>query len=403
MDPLRNPYTPNAGAQPQVMLGRDDQLQSFELLLGRLERGRTEQSMIVTGLRGVGKTALLGQFRKKALAADWVVVEMEMRKHSDHDFRREIALQMRRALFDLSPKARWGDRLKQAAEVLTSFTLSVDESGSITAGMDVSAAEGRADHGNLALDLSDLFVAVGEAAQAQSRGVVLLIDEIQFLATAQLEALITALHKTVQREVPITLVGAGLPQIAELAGEAKSYAERLFKFPAIGSLEEGDARLAFRAPAQDEDADFSDGALELAVEITDGYPYFIQELGYAVWPHATGPTISLEDVRHAVELYEAKLDSSFFRVRLDRSTEMQRTYLRAMADLGPGPQRSADIAERMGRTSPQVAPTRAELIAMGLLYTPEHGLAEFTVPHFDTYMKRAIPQLVVPPVRRRGS
>ncbi|MCX6406295.1 MAG: AAA family ATPase [Propionibacteriales bacterium] len=403
MDPIRNPYTPNAGAQPQVMLGRDDQLTSFELLLGRLARGRTEQSMIVTGLRGVGKTALLGQFRKKALAADWVVVEMEMRKHSDHDFRREIALQMRRALFDLSPKARWSDRIRSAASVLSSFTVTVDESGAITAGMDVSPAEGRADHGNLALDVADLFVALGEAAQAQSRGVVLLIDEIQFLATPQLEALITGLHKTVQREVPITLVGAGLPQIAELAGDAKSYAERLFKLPAIGSLGADDARLAFQAPAQDEGADFTADALDLAVEITEGYPYFIQELGYAIWPHAQGPTIGVDDVRHAVELYEAKLDSSFFRVRLDRSTEMQRTYLRAMADLGPGPQRSADIAERMGRTSPQVAPTRAELISMGLLYTPEHGLAEFTVPHFDAYMKRAVPDLVVPPVRRRKS
>lgn len=401
VDPILNPYTPNAGAQPQVMLGRDDQLASFQLLLGRLQRGRTEQSMIVTGLRGVGKTALLGQFRRTALASNWVVVEMEIRKHADTDFRREVGLHMRRALFDLSPRARWGERMQHAASVLKSFTVTVDESGAITTGLDVKAAEGRADHDDLALDLSDLFVAVGEAAQSASRGVVLLLDEIQFLATAQLEALITALHRTVQREVPITMVGAGLPQIAELAGDAKSYAERLFKFPAIGSLTGPDARLAFRVPAQEEGGDFSDDALELAVQITDGYPYFVQELGYAVWPHADGPMIQVDDVRHAVELYEAKLDSSFFRVRLDRSTAMQRAYLRAMAELGPGPQRSADIAEVMGRTSPQVAPTRAELIAMGLLYTPEHGQAEFTVPHFDRYMKRAIPELEIPPVRRR--
>lgn len=402
MDPLRNPYTPNAGAQPQVMLGRDDQMASFKLLLGRLARGRTEQSMIVTGLRGVGKTALLGQFRRTAMAAEWVVVEMEMRKHDDEAFRREIGLHMRRALFDLSPKARWGDRLRDAAATLRSFTLTIDESGAITAGLDVDAVEGRADHGDLALDLTDLFVAVGEAAQSQERGVVLLLDEIQFLGSRQLEALITALHKTVQREVPITLVGAGLPQIAELAGDAKSYSERLFKFPEIGSLRGDDAREAFKAPAADEGADFTGDALDLAVEITEGYPYFVQELGYAIWPHAEGPVVTAADVRDAVELYQAKLDSSFFRVRLDRSTEMQRAYLRAMAELGPGAQRSADIAERMGRTSPQVAPTRAELISMGLLYTPEHGMAEFTVPHFDKYMKRVIPVLSVPPIRRRG-
>jgi hypothetical protein len=401
MDAVANPYTPNAGAQPQAVVGRDDQLQSFELLLGRIARGRTEQSMIITGLRGVGKTVLLGQFRKKALSSEWVVVEMEVRKHDDAAFRREIGNRMRTALFELSPKANWSDKLSRAASVLKSFSVTVDSAGAITAGLDVEAAAGSADHGDLTLDLTDLLVSIGEAAQSSGRGVVLLLDEVQFLSKPQLEALIAAIHKTVQREVPITLVGAGLPQIAELAGDAKSYAERLFKFPLIGNLDDDDARTALVEPAKEEGASFSVDALSRAVAVTQGYPYFIQELGYAVWPIAPGPVVTLDDVEAAIPVYESKLDSSFFRVRLDRTTDLQRAYLRAMAELGPAAQKASDVAELLDRTSSQVAPTRAELIAMGLLYTPEHGYAAFTVPQFDLFMKRAVPTLDVPPIRKR--
>jgi len=228
---LTNPYTPNAGAEPLALVGRDDQLDSFDLLLARIERGRTEQSMIITGLRGVGKTVLLGQFRVKALERDWVVVELEVSKHDDADFRRDISARLRSALLELSPKTRWTDRFQHAAAVLKSFTISVDAAGGMSAGLDVDAAEGFADHANLSLDLTDVFLALGAAAQERQRGVVLLLDEVQFLRKTQLEALIEALHKMVQRKLPITLVGAGLPQVAELAGDAKSYAERLFKFP----------------------------------------------------------------------------------------------------------------------------------------------------------------------------
>ncbi|MFZ2013400.1 MAG: ATP-binding protein [Nocardioides sp.] len=401
MKAITNPYTPNAGAEPQAVVGRDDQLESFDLLLARIEAGRTEQSMIITGLRGVGKTVLLGQFRTKALAQEWVVVELEVSKHDDDEFRRDVATRLRSALFELSPKAKWTDRFMHAAAVLKSFTVSVDAAGSWSAGLDVEAAEGFADHANLALDLTDLFVAVGEAASERRRGVVLLFDEVQFLGKQQLEALIEALHKVVQRKLPITLVGAGLPQIAELAGDAKSYAERLFKFPAIGNLSPEDAQAALCRPAEDEGASYSDAALEEAVKITGGYPYFLQELGYAVWTIAAGPEITLEEIEMAVPSYEAKLDESFFRVRLDRATELQRAYLRAMAQLGPDPQKASDVAEVMGRTSQNLAPTRAELINMGLLYTPEHGYAAFTVPHFDKFVLRAIPDLVVPELRRR--
>ena len=404
MDPARNPYTPNAGAEPEVIVGRDDQIKSFDLLLHRLASGRTEQSMIITGLRGVGKTVLLGQFRAKALDANWVVIELEVSKHEESQFRREISTKLRTALFELSPRARWGDKMTRAAAVLRSFGLSVDPStGVFTAGLDVDPAEGFGDHGDLSLDLTDVLVAIGEAATTVKRGVVLLFDEIQFLAPAQLEALIEALHKTVQRKLPVTLVGAGLPQIAELAGDAKSYAERLFKFPAITHLSPADAARALAEPANREEVVFEQEALEAAVEVTGGYPYFVQELGYAVWPIATNGRIQLSDVEAALPTYVAKLDSSFFRVRLDRTTELQRAYLRAMAGLGPEPQRAADVAEAMGRSSSsEVGPVRAQLIDMGLLYTPQHGLAAFTVPHFDQFMLRAVPDLVVPPPRRRS-
>lgn len=403
MRAIDNPYTPNAGAEPVAIVGRDDQLESFDLLLERLSRGRTEQSMIITGLRGVGKTVLLGQFRDRTLAREWAVVELEVSKHDDTEFRRDLAARLRSALLDLCPRVRWGERFRHAAGVLKSFTLTAGADGSISFGLDVDAAEGYADHANLSMDLVDVFVAVGEAARDHGRGIVLLFDEIQFLGTTQLEALIQGLHKAVQRKLPLTMVGAGLPQIAELAGDAKSYAERLFKFPKIGNLDPEDARTALARPARDEGAQFADDALDLAFEVTGGYPYFIQELGYAVWTTAEGPEIARVDVQDAIPAYEAKLDSSFFRVRLDRATELQRAYLRAMAELGPDAQKAADVADAMGRTSTNLGPTRAELINMGLLYTPEHGYAAFTVPHFDRFLKRAIPVLHVPPIRsRRG-
>ncbi|BEP13343.1 ATP-binding protein [Acidothermaceae bacterium B102] len=405
MQALTNPYTPNAGAEPQAVVGRDDQLALFDLLLARIARGRTEQSMIITGLRGVGKTVLLGQFRTKALERNWVVVEVEVSKHDDLQFRREMSARLRTALLELSPRARWTSRFSHAAAVLKSFALTVDALGNWSAGLDVEAAEGYADHADLAMDLADVFIALGEAAQEQGQGVVLLLDEAQFLSKAQLEALIAALHKMVQRKLPITMVGAGLPQIAELAGDAKSYAERLFKFPKIDILSRTDARAALTRPAQDEGVRFTDDALDEAFAITGGYPYFIQELGYAVWTLARGPLITLDDVQIASPAYESKLDASFFRVRLDRATELQRAYLRAMAQLGATAQKASDVAELMGRASTNLGPTRAELINMGLLFTPEHGYAAFTVPHFDRFLLRAIPVLDVPelkPRRRRS-
>jgi hypothetical protein len=401
MDPLDNPYTPNAGATPPVVVGRDDQQRSFDLLLARLEKGRTEQSMIITGLRGVGKTVLLREFHKKAAARRWATVDIEVSKHDNDDFRRQLAREFRSALLRISPKARWGDKAKRVAGVIKSFTIAIDPDGRITAGLDTEATEGVADSGDLVIDLSEMLIALGEAAKDHNTGVVLLLDEIQFLAREQLEAVVAAIHKTVQFQLPITMVGAGLPQIAELAGEAKSYAERLFKFPQIGILSEDEVNAALSEPATEEGAAFEDGALELAALVTGRYPYFIQELGYAVWPLAADNRIRRSDIVNAQQVYEEKLDSSFFRVRLDRATELEQAYLRAMAELGPEPQLAGDVARLLSRSSQQCAPTRSTLIEKGLLYTPSHGYAAFTVPHFDQFMRRSVPDLNVPPVRAR--
>ncbi|MDP9801021.1 hypothetical protein J2S49_001097 [Arcanobacterium wilhelmae] len=401
MKRIDDPYTPNAGAKPPVLAGREAEMDEFEILLARSMKGRPARSMIVTGLRGVGKTALLNEFRERAEHANWVTIELEASKHDDSLFRRQISLGLRTALLRISPRAKWDEWLEKAGRVLSSFSLTFDPDGTISAGLDVSDFHGLADSQILSHDLTELFVSVGEAARAHKRGVVLLIDEIQFLEQTQLESLIMAIHKTVQRALPITLVGAGLPQIAELAGDAKSYSERLFTFPKIGSLGEADARKAFADPALSEGVGWNEDALSRAIEVTEGYPYFIQELGSAVWGGAEKSPIRREDVEQSIELFEFGLDESFFRVRLDRATPLQAAYLRAMAELGPGPQKANAVAEVLQRSSRSLGPTRSELINMGLLYTPAHGYAEFTVPHFDRFMIREMPHVLVPEKRTR--
>ncbi|WP_307861214.1 ATP-binding protein [Microbacterium maritypicum] len=402
MDSVLNPYTPNAGASPDIVVGRDEQTQAFTTLLRRLARGRTHQAMIVTGLRGVGKTVLLNEFGDIARGEHWEALEIEASKHDDTRFRQSMASLLKAALLRLSPRVKWTDRARRAAAVISSFALSVNQQGAWSLSWDIEPEEGLADHGDLAMDLTDVLVAIGEIAQERERGVAILIDEVQFLSPKQLEALIQAVHKTVQRKLPITFVGAGLPQIAELAGDAKSYAERLFQFPRIDSLEDEDARQALIEPARAEGVDFESDAVALALEISQGYPYFIQELGFQVWEIAEQSPITRLDVETAREGYEAKLDSSFFRVRLDRATPLQTAYMRAMAELGPEPQKASEVARVMGRESTQLGPTRAELIDIGLLYTPEHGYAAFTVPDFDKFMKRAVPTLVVPELQKRS-
>lgn len=387
MRPHDNPYTPNAGARPPALVGRNEQLQAFEILLDRLRRGHTEQSMLITGLRGVGKTALLGALEERARGRDWTTIEAEITKNVA--FGARMSQLVRRALLQVAPKARWRERGRHAAAVLKSFQMTVSPEGELTFGLDVDAAEGLADSGSLGEDLTDVLVGLGEAAQEQGRGVVFLFDEVQFLATAELEALIAALHKTVQRQLPITLVGAGLPQLPRLAGEAKSYAERLFEFVTIGALSDQEAREALTTPAAALGVSYDEEAVEAILAYTEGYPYFLQEYGKLVWDHAARSPIGRGDVEEARDAVEAKLDASFFRVRTDRVTELELRYLRAMAELGPEPHAAKEVAKLMRRTSEQLGPTRSRLVEKGLLYTPAHGLAAFTVPQFDRYMRRA--------------
>jgi len=367
-------------------VGRDDQLESFEILLDRLRRGHTEQSMLITGLRGVGKTVLLTSFEERARDRGWTTVEAEITKATE--FGTRMAQLARRALFQLAPKVRWKERAARAAAVLKSFQVTVTSDGSLSAGLDVEAAEGFADSGELDEDLTDLLVALGEAARDHESGVVFLIDEVQFLATRELEALIAALHKTVQRQLPITLVGAGLPQLPRLAGEAKSYAERLFKFPEIGQLSKIDAARALVDPAAQLDVTYEEAAVDAIVDYTEGYPYFLQEYGNVLWTLADASPIMARNVDEARGAVEAKLDGSFFRVRAERMTELELRYMRAMAELGPEPHQAKDVAALLDRTSAQLGPTRSRLIDKGLLYTPGHGLAAFTVPQFDRFMRR---------------
>lgn len=400
MDRRKNPYTPNAGAPPPALAGREEQLETFDILLDRLLDGYTEQSMLISGLRGVGKTVLLGEFRRVAEEKHWTTVETEFAK--DISFGPRMVRLAREALLDLAPPARWKERGRRAAAVLSSFSLKVEPDGSLTTGLDVEPATGVADSGDLDRDLTDLFVALGEAAREQGSGVVFLLDEMQDLQQQELAAIVAAVHKTVQRVLPLTVVGAGLPQLPRLAVEAKSYAERLFRFPEIGRLDPSAAETALVQPATALRVDYTADAVEFIVDYTEGYPYFVQLYGQLIWNTAQVSPITLQDARDVRHLVERALDESFFRVRTDRTTETELAYLRAMAELGAKPQRAGDVAKRMNRTVEQMGTTRARLISKGLLYTPGHGFAGFTVPQFDRYLKRSFPLHVPTPRTRPG-
>jgi hypothetical protein len=282
------------------------------------------------------------------------------------------------------------ERARRAAAVFKAFTLRTPEG--LESGVDVDAMLGRADSGDLGDDLSDVFVALGEAAAEHETGIVFLLDEVQFLDRAELEALIAALHQVSQRELPLTLAGAGLPQLPALTGAAKSYAERLFRFPTIDRLPDQAARDALELPARAEGVDYERAATSRILELTEGYPYFLQEYGRHVWNVAAGLTITAADVEQAHELVQLGLDESFFRVRIGRATKAELAYLAAMAHLGSGPYRSGEIAATLGRPGPEsVAPTRARLIEKGLIYSPSYGLNEFTVPQFDAFIRRSFP------------
>jgi hypothetical protein len=359
-------------------------------MLARLRAGRPEKSMLITGLRGVGKTVLLNTFEAIAEETGWRTAKSEITHETE--FRALIARLTRRALLEISPADRMRERARRAAGVFKAFTLRMPDGLEI--GIDVDALVGRGDSGDLGEDLSDLFVALGEAAAEHETGVVFLLDEVQFLDRGDLEALIAALHQVSQRELPLTLAGAGLPQLPALTGAAKSYSERLFRFPAIDRLPNRAARDALELPAKAAGVGYQRRATDQILRLTDGYPYFLQEYGKHVWNVAAGSEITSADVRHAHDLVQLELDENFFQVRIGRVTQLELDYLAAMADVGgSGPYRSGDIAAKLGRSSPTgIASTRARLIEKGLIYSPSYGFTEFAVPHMREFVRRRFPR-----------
>jgi hypothetical protein len=390
MDPIQNPFSPGAGAPPPELVGRDPVLEEARILLGRIKQKRAEKSLLLTGLRGVGKTVLLNEIERLARAANYRTISIEA--HDDKPLGPLLAPKLRTVLYDLDRLAGAGNKVRRGLAVLRSFmgALSV-KIGEISLGLDIEPEHGSADSGDLEIDLPNLFVAVGEAAEERRSAVALLIDEVQYFSSKELGALIMAMHQVQQRQLPLVLIGAGLPILPGLAGDSKSYAERLFSFPHIGALSATDASAALLEPTRDAGITFEPQALAEVFKLTQGYPYFLQEWGYQSWNLATTSPITLKVVRAATAKVIPRLDANFFRVRFDRLTPSERNFLRAIAQLGSGAHRSGDIADILGVKITSLGPVRAKLIRKGMIYSPAHGDIAFTVPLFDEFMCRVMP------------
>ena len=387
MDPVRNPYSPGAGSPPPALVGRATHLDAFDIAVQRLGIGRSAKSMMLTGLRGVGKTVLLREFGRTAESHGWTHIPTEATE--DQRFAESMATLVRKALLRLSAARRAADSARRALGILRSFSVrwNLPDGGELALGLD--PIPGFADSGALDSDLGDLFIAIGEFARTQDSGVLFTVDEVQYLSRAEFTALIVGLHRVSQEQLPFTIAGAGLPSLPALAGEARSYAERLFSFPVIDSLPPDQAGEALSTPAADEGVSWDTGALHRVVDITDGYPYFLQEFGKQAWDAAIGPDrITSAAVESAIPVAVHELDSGFFRVRIGRTTNAERAYLAAMASLGPSPYGSGKVAAAMGKTTTEVGPYRDTLIKRGLCYSPRHGIIDFTVPMFDQFIRR---------------
>ena len=390
MDPVLNPYAPGAGTRPPELAGRDEVREAARIALARTRIGRPSKSTLMVGLRGVGKTVLLDRIREDAEAQGMYALSAEAPE--TRSLPSIVAPQLRQALLRLSRQTAARHLAQRGLRALAGFASALKvKYQDIEVGLDFEPEPGLADNGDLETDLQDLLQAVGEAAKADESCVVLFIDELQYVEEDELAALITALHRTVQRQLPVTMVGAGLPQVRGRMGRAKSYAERLFEFPEIGALSSDDARRAIARPVAAEGVAIEPSALDLIVSKTQGYPYFLQEWGKQTWDVAESSPITSADVEAASILAVAGLDQSFFLVRFDRLTQAEKRYLRAMATLGPGPHRSGGIAQTLGRRVTSLAPTRSQLINKGMVWSPSHGDTAFTVPMFDRFMLRIMP------------
>ncbi len=392
MDPRTNPYAPGAGTKPPELAGRDELIEKAAIALDRFRNGLSARSLLLVGLRGVGKTVLLNRIAQEAEARGFVVVQIEAPEK--RSLPATLIPSLRTALIKLDRIIAAGELAKRALRALGGFVGAMKvKYEDIEFGVDLGNEPGVADSGDLERDLIDLFVEVGKAAKEKQTALVFFIDELQYVQEDQFASLITALHKCSQEQLPVALIGAGLPQLVGQAGRAKSYAERLFEYPRIGPLTENDAKKALVVPAEELGVMFENGALTEILNQTQSYPYFLQEWGKHSWQCASQSPITTQDVNAATELAVSELDASFFRVRFDRLTPSEKLYLRAMAELGPGPHRSGDISHLLKKEVNSVAPTRATLINKGMVYSPAHGDNGFTVPLFDQYMKRVMPTL----------
>jgi hypothetical protein len=389
MDPRRNPFAPGAGTPPPELAGRDALLERNAVAIDRIRMGRAARPAILYGLRGVGKTVLLSSMRDAAEGEGMTIVAIEAPEN--RSLPGILVPALRAALLRLDRMRQASAGVKRALRALAGFAKLKVKYDDLEVALDFEPEPGLADSGDLEADLADLIVAVGEAARERGSAVVLVIDELQYVPEEQLAALISALHRASQKQLPITMLAAGLPQLLGQMGRAKSYAERLFEFVNVGPLEGDAARDAIRLPIEREEEQIAPDALDAIVAQTQGYPYFLQEWGKHSWDAAVASPISAADVDAATVSALAELDASFFRVRFDRLTPAEKRYLRAMAGIGPGPHRSGDVAEALGVKVSSVAPTRNSLIAKGMLYSPAHGDTAFTVPLFDAFMRRVMP------------
>lgn len=385
MDPYRNPFAPGAGSRPPELAGRDVVLEHARVSCGRAINGRSARSMMLLGLRGTGKTVLLNEVGKIAEHTGLLVSKVE--SPEEESLARLLYPEMRKVMRSLSTVEAAKQIANRGLKGLRGFAsiFKIDIAG-VEVG--VEPEPGLADSGNLQYDLPDLFNVIGRAAQAAGKGWILLIDEVQYLSEADLRALIVSMHKMSQEGLPVLLVGAGLPQVARLAGEAKSYAERLFLYPEINALDADAAAKAVLKPILDEEASIAEAALQEIVVRTKGYPFFLQEWASTAWNCAEGPEISLDDVVQSYSETLALLDAGFFRGRIDQLTPSEVLLVRAMSELGDGPYAVGDIAKAMGRTQSSLGPIRAKVIAKGMAYSTDHGVLDFTVPLFAEFMRR---------------
>jgi hypothetical protein len=389
MDPRENPFAPGAGSQPPELAGREKIIEDVSIALHRIRHGKSSKSVLMVGLRGVGKTVLLNRLKNDAEVDGLICAQFESPENRSLPVM--IVPSLRAALLKLDRVAGVGHAVGKAVKTLGSFIGSAKiKYENMEFGFDLGKEDGIADTGDLDYDLSELLEAVGVAAREKKTAIVLFIDELQYVPEIELAALISALHACSQKQLPIALVGAGLPQLVGNVGKAKSYAERLFNFPVIGALDEKSSMEALQRPVQAKNIVFSDDAVREILDQTKGYPYFLQEWGSHSWAIANSSPITKEDVLLATQLAITQLDADFFRVRFDRCTPMEKNYMRAMAEIGTSAPRSGDIASVMQKEVSQVSPLRQSLIKKGMIYSPAHGDTAFTVPLFAEYMKRTM-------------